>query len=412
MPTVIDGFVSKGQGRIGPVLRVALLAAPLHGVAPAELAQPVVRAAREELGVELVPVEPAELSGEPLPALLMLTGGTERAALSAAQDLPGPVLVLSHSGHNSLPAALETVAALQSQGRVARLVHLGREEHCALREFLAARDLALRLRRHHVCWIGGASPWLAASSPGAELFQRKLGLHVSELALSELRERLPTEASPTPDGEGVGIGPEERAGGARVLAALERLVQEQGFTAVSIACFGLLGEGLTACWALARLADRGVPAGCEGDLPALLALIAAHELSGRPGFLANPADIDRKRGRVVLAHCTVPLSLTSAHRLRTHFESGLGLAVEGDVQPGAYTLARFGGAELEQGFFVEGSVLSERVGRDDLCRTQAIFKLPRGAAELLLRRPLGNHHVLIPGHHRRALETFHELFLA
>jgi len=61
---------------------------------------------------------------------------------------------------------------------------------------------------------------------------------------------------------------------------------------------------------------------------------------------------------------------------------------------------------------VEGNVLPECPGREELCRTQVVFKAPKGALRKLLDEPLGNHHVLIPGHHRPTLSTFHNLFLA
>ncbi|MFN3346761.1 MAG: hypothetical protein ACK42E_03000, partial [Candidatus Bipolaricaulaceae bacterium] len=144
----------------------------------------------------------------------------------------------------------------------------------------------------------------------------------------------------------------------------------------------------------------------------LLALILSWLITGRPGFLANPVEADLRRERLLLAHCTVPFSLVESFELRTHFESGLGLAVAGRISPGPYTLLRFGGKALEKAFIVEGSVLSEHPGREDLCRTQVWFKMPKGAIEKLLREPLGNHHVLLSGHHRPLLSLFHQVFLA
>ncbi len=396
----------------GHPLEVALLSAGLDGPTENRVAERVVRATRDDHGVQLIPVEPAELKATPLPALLLLTGGTEAAALSVAADIAGPLLILSHTGNNALPAAMEAVAALQAQGRRVKLVHLGRSCNERLSRLLRVRDLAVAFRRHHVGLIGDPSPWLVASDVEAGVVAAKTGLRVSKLALSEVLSRLPTCLSGLPKGEGLGVEEDGRLGGARVLAALEALIQDRSLTAITIACFALLAERLTACWALASLADRGFPAGCEGDLPALLALIAGQELSGKPGFLANPADVDPPAGRVLLAHCTVPLSLTCEHRLRTHFESGLGMAIEGQLCPGPYTLVRFGGRRLEQGLFVEGEVLSERLGRADLCRTQAVFAMPPSAAERLLVRPLGNHHVLVSGHHGEELNAFHELFLS
>ncbi len=345
-------------------------------------------------------------------AALLLTGGTEARLLELAAGTPGPVLVLTHGAHNSLPAGLEAVARLRREGRPVRLVHL--EDEVGRRELPAlarAFGLAQALSGKRVGLIGKPSPWLVASSPDPEVLQTKLGIELVELPLKEVLGRLPREAS-LAEGPGEGIGPEARTMGPRVEAALAELVAELGLDAISVACFGLLPYGLTACWALARLADQGTPAGCEGDLVGLLALIVAQELTMGPGFLANPARVDVRGERLVLAHCTVPLSLTGEFRLRTHFESGTGLAIAGELVPGPYTLVRFGGPRLEEAFIVEGTVLSERPGREDLCRTQVTFKAPRGALRKLLREPLGNHHVLIPGLHREVLAAFHSLFLA
>jgi len=390
-------------------LPVKLLASPLQTQLIGSLAEPVLAAFEEATGVVLVPTE--DLPPGPGIAALLLTGGTEARLLELAADTPGPVLVLTHGAHNSLPAGLEAVARLRQEGRPVRLVHLGDEG--AQRELPAlarAFGLAQALRGKRVGLVGKPSPWLVASSPDPEVLWTKLGVEVVELPLEEVLGRLPQEA-PAAEGEGEGIGPEARAMGPRVEAALSELVAELELDAVSVACFDLLPHSLTACWALAHLADRGIPGGCEGDLTGLLTLMLSQELTGGPGFLANPVEVDVRGERLVLAHCTVPLSLTSRFRLRTHFESGIGLAIAGEFLPGPYTLVRFGGPRLEEAFVVEGTVLPERPGREDLCRTQVVFKAPRGALRKLLQEPLGNHHALVPGLHRRVLSLFHSLFL-
>ena len=392
-------------------LPVIILASPLHKDALAGVAPPLVERVRERHGVRLDPA-PALVSSR-LAVLLLLTGGTEQQAIELADRSLGPAVILCHSAHNSLPAAMETTAALQARGRRTRLVYLdGPFAADELRVIAGAAALADAFARQRIGLIGQPSPWLVASSPPPAAVERLLGLTLERIELGEVLSRVPEDASELPPGELKAVGESERRMGGRVRAALSRLTEDRRLTALSIACFGLLPHGMTACWALADLAGRGIPAGCEGDLPSLLALIAAQELTGGPGFLANPAHIDAKAGRVLLAHCTAPLPLLSSYKLRTHFESGLGLAVEGTLKPGLYTLVRFGGTRLEQAFFVEGAVLSERVDREDLCRTQVVFHMPGGAAARMLERPLGNHHVLIPGRHRAVLQGYHELFLA
>lgn len=390
-------------------LPALLLASDLHGDRQ-RLFDPVGEAFRAWGQVEIVPTGRSAIAAEPAHVLLVLTGGTEREALAFAEHACGPIVLLSHPGHNSLPAALEIAARLQQDRRPVRLVHLGTDPRY-LRILGRAIVLARSLAGQRVGLIGEPSSWLVASSPDPQLVHAKLGLSVVRYPLEAVLSRLPAEVQIV-QGEGRDIGDDERRMAARVHAALARLVEDEQLSALSIACFGLLPHRMTACWAVACLSDSGVPGGCEGDLPALLALMIAQELTGGPGFLANPADVDLKQATLTLAHCTVPLALTRSHTLRTHFESGLGLAIAGMVTPGPYTLVRFGGARLERGFFVEGTVLPDAVGRDDLCRTQLRFRMARGALERLLSDPLGNHHVLIPGHHRAVLDAFCGLFLA
>ncbi len=392
-----------------PDLPVLVLSSPLRGHTDLLLDQ-VISEFAQKSGVELRPESAEKVKGEPLPALLHLTGGTEHLALAVAVGTAAPLLLLAHRSHNSLPAALETLARLQEDGRKAWLVLSDSAEELHL--FAQAADLARRLRGKRVGLLGGVSPWLVASSPDPDVLRTRLGLEFVEVPLSLLNEGIPPPAGSLPGGIGVGVGEKERTMASRVYAGLKALAEELKLSALSVACFSLLSEERTACWALARLSDEGIPGGCEGDLPGLLALWLSRLLTGQPGFLANPAEVDLKGERVLLAHCTVPLSLVESFELRTHFESGIGLAVAGRLRPGPYTLMRFGGKELEKAFIVEGSVLPEHPGREDLCRTQVWFKMPKGAIQKLLREPLGNHHVLIPGHHRLVLSLFHQIFLA
>ncbi|MCS7240501.1 MAG: hypothetical protein NZ651_04575 [Candidatus Bipolaricaulota bacterium] len=345
-----------------------------------------------------------------MPTLLHLTGGTEHLALEFSTHANSPLLLLAHNSHNSLPAALETLARLRSDGRRAWLVT---EENAAnLSLFAHVVRIARELRGKKLGLIGDFSPWLVASSPDPSVLRTKLGVDVVPIPLEELRKRIPKRPDVLPEGKGTGVGEEERGMAGRIYAALRRIVAEEKLAAFSLACFALICEGFTACWALARLADEGIPSGCEGDLPGLLALWVSQILTGKPGFLANPVETDQKRERVLLAHCTVPFSLTDDFSLCTHFESGIGLAVAGRVKPGPYTLVRFGGKALEKAFIVEGNVLPEHPGREDLCRTQVWLKMPKGAIRKLLEEPLGNHHVLIPGHHHQILRLFHTVFLS
>ncbi|HAZ30002.1 TPA: hypothetical protein DCY65_00295, partial [Candidatus Acetothermia bacterium] len=110
---------------------VKLPVLPLASGLPGHLApllEQVVAAFRERTKVEIVPGAGDAVAAEAAHALLVLSGGTEGEALAFAERTRGPIVLLSHPGHNSLPAALEIAARLRQDGRPVRLAHLGTEQ--------------------------------------------------------------------------------------------------------------------------------------------------------------------------------------------------------------------------------------------------------------------------------------------
>jgi L-fucose isomerase-like protein len=195
------------------------------------------------------------------------------------------------------------------------------------------------------------------------------------------------------------------AGALALYRALRGLVDRHRLDAVTVRCFDLLGPvSNTGCLALSLLNDEGVTAACEGDLPALLTMMVLARLTGRPVFMANPSDLDEAAGTVTFAHCSVPLGLVGAFRLRSHFESGVGVGLEGRFEPGVVTVARIGGRDLRQAEVFRGQVQASGPGRrEDLCRTQVTLAVGRAVVRRLLEAPLGNHHLIVPGDHAEAV---------
>jgi L-fucose isomerase-like protein len=369
-----------------PALTWQALASPLHD---AEVVAALTQPWRSMLASCGACELPSECSEHPL-ALLLLTGGTEALALRIHQRRPSQaLLLLAHGAHNSLPAALETLAALRQNGAPALLVLLDGpgDPAEALRWGLHAVHTQRSMLGARLGLLGGASSWLIASRPSPELVLDRWGPLVIDVPMAALLDGL----VPGADADAVH----------RALAAV---VAKHRLDAVSVRCFDLLGErGTTACLAMARLGQAGVPAGCEGDLPSAVALLWVHKLLGSVPWMANPARLE-SRG-LWLAHCTVPLHLVSDYRLDTHFESGLGVGVAGRFEPGPVTLLRIGGAQLEQLWTVDCALL-EAGSAADQCRTQALVSLEPRQLEQLLERPLGNHLVLVPGHHASELERW------
>ena len=199
---------------------------------------------------------------------------------------------------------------------------------------------------------------------------------------------------------------------AGVAGALDDVVEAGGVDAISVRCFDLLRDpGTSGCLALAELNDDGIVAGCEGDLPSTLGMLWARHLLGRASWMANPSRLDRRRNELVLAHCTVAPSLTEGYSLSTHFESGIGVGISGRFAEQPVTLLRIGGRDLDQCWIAEGEII-EQGDEPDLCRTQVTVALSDGSVDDLLERPLGNHLVMVGGHHAARLRRWWQLAIA
>ena len=81
------------------------------------------------------------------------------------------------------------------------------------------------------------------------------------------------------------------------------------------------------------------------------------------------------------------------------------------IPAGPVTLVRIGGARMEQ-LRVLDAHLARNTDHPDLCRTQVEIEVGRDALLDLLARPLGNHMVMVPGHHAAALGRWHAAMIA
>ncbi len=394
----------------------------------------------DELITDYIPVL-NELGGErstrasldhPKPLLLfVVSGGTEQQILelggARTKAAPSePILLLAHPGSNSLPASLEVLARLQQEGKRGRIFYLqGPEDRSGLqqiKEGLQDVEVQRALQATRLGLIGKPSDWLVASSPDPTLVQQAWGPKVVPIALDELiatfqgisKKRVEADLESI-IAQADEVREPDRAqleDVARVYYAIRELIERYKLDALTVRCFDLVMRlRTTGCTALAGLIDEGVIAGCEGDLVSTLGMLWVHKLLGQVPWMANPSRLDEERNTLWLAHCTVPISLVRGYRLRSHFESGLGVGIQGEFSAGPVTLLRLGGKALDQLWLAEGEIV--RAGyAENLCRTQVEIRLTRhGSVSDLLRKPLGNHLVLVRGHHANRLLSWWQMIV-
>ena len=358
-------------------------------------------------------------SGDRLAAVLVLTGGVERDVLKAIAQLPPPALLIAHPAHNSLPAALEILARVRQDGGEGRILFGSPERIAAgLEQELVIAKAWEALRFSRVGLIGEPSDWLIASDVDRAFLKGRLSVELVPIEMSELLTRIREASAPRKDVSRFKRGArstDERAetsvsDSVAVYQGLRSLIDAHRLSACSVRCFDLIEElKQTGCYALSRLNDERVPAGCEGDLQSLFTLYVAFLLSGKAAFMGNVASVDPAHRTLGMAHCSCPLSMAAQYSIATHFESDLGVAIAGTIPTGPCTVFRLGGERLDRLFVREGAIEKATV-RDDLCRTQVQVAVD-GTVDDLLEAPLGNHHVLVEGHHRRTIERFFERYL-
>jgi L-fucose isomerase-like protein len=374
-----------------------------------------------------------EQLADPAPLVYFLvTGGTESEVLRLRRERSKstsdePVFLLAHPGHNSLPASLEVLARLRQDGTPGRIFFLPESDSTeGYRQVAdAVHDLGVRraLQEARIGCVGRPSDWLVASTPAPDLVRTVWGPEVVPIDLRAVEQRMQAVSQeavassvrslfdPVADSkEPTRVDLEEAV---RVYLGLKEVVENCKLQALTVRCFDLvLDMQTTGCFALAQLNDEGIIAGCEGDLVSTVGLLWAHELVGGIPWMANPARVDESRNTLWLAHCTVPRTIVEDYRLRSHFESGLGVGIQGGLPAGPVTLLRIGGRRMDHLWLAEGEII-QACYAENLCRTQAEIRL-RGDCDVrdLLCAPLGNHLVMVSGHHMTRLQTWHETMVA
>ncbi|MCW8848817.1 MAG: hypothetical protein OQJ81_02465 [Melioribacteraceae bacterium] len=366
--------------------------------------------------------EENNLAKEPL-LYLVVTGGTEQLILDIKAKRNEnfsneSVFLIAHPTHNSLPASLETLARLQQDGVEGQIFYLnGHEDKQGLNKIIEAINSIQKpkkLENTKIGLVGEPSDWLVASSPSPELVKETWGPEIIKININEVMESINSikkaEAesmlsSFTKEANKI-IEPTnaDLENNVKVYLALKALIKKHNLNAITIRCFDLvLDIKTTGCFGLAQLNDEGYIAGCEGDLVSTLGMLWIYKKLNQIPWMANPAQINVEMNTLWLAHCTVPRSLVKNYDLRSHFESGIGVGIKGEFQNGPVTLMRLGGKRIDKIWLAEGEII-QTGNSEHLCRTQIEIKLTDGNVKDLLSSPLGNHIILVNGHHATELK--------
>ena len=325
--------------------------------------------------------------------IAVLSGGTEAQFIDLLKakkiDLKRPVYLLVSEFSNSLPAALEILSFIRQRNGIAKIMQHPTDtvfpddsETDSLTRTPLEKVLK-NTKKQRLGVVGKSSDWLIASQVDYKTVLAKMNCELIDIPFEELSS--------------LGVVDPGMPGAEAIYARLKEIIAKHKLDGITLRCFDLFNSCRnTGCIAISKLNDEGIPAACEGDIPVLLTLLACKNLTGEPGFMGNPARI-QSDGQILLAKCTIALKMTEKHEYTTHFESGIGVAIHGEVAPGEYTLVKLS-PNMDHLLAVNVTVTGCQF-EQNLCRTQIWIQSTPIVSQYLLTAPLSNHHVLIKGHH-------------
>lgn len=339
------------------------------------------------------------------------TGGTEgifRRILPELQTKSSrPFYLLTSGKSNSLAASMEILSYLQQHGIKGEIIH-GSTDYIAQRINVLERiETALKqLHGTRLGIIGEPSDWLISSHADKTQVKEQLGIELVDIPMQALLEVIEKKDEGAMDASSERVEIQQALPGAqRIYEALKDIIVDYRLNGFTLRCFDLLtAVKNTGCLALAKLNAEGYVAGCEGDVPAMLSMMIVRSLLGISGFQANPSSINPETGEMVFAHCTIPLDMVEKYEYDTHFESGIGVGIRGFMKEGPVTIFKVSG-DLSRHFVAEGHLVNNQ-SKPDLCRTQQVIKLcDKSQTGYFLKNPIGNHHIIVPGHHKELIEN-------
>ena len=347
------------------------------------------------------------------------TGGTEAIFKEVFAGHEGARVRLLTSGQsNSLAASMEILSWLRLQGLDGEIIHGTVEEVASeLLRYYPRRprevsslihpfaDLGiLSGKRYGV--VGRPSDWLISSAVDYAQVREDLGAELIDIPIEELVELVKAGKGQGSRAVQLKLLNEPRYGkpitGAvfdaslAIYRALRQIISTYRLDGLTLRCFDLLTAlGNTGCLSLAMLNAEGFVATCEGDIPAMLSMAIVRQRYGKSGFQVNLSRISG--GCFLFAHCTVPLDMVTDYCYDTHFESGIGVAIHGELPIGSARIFKLS-ADLRSCIDEEVELYANGY-EDNLCRTQVLVS-PSGHSvkelkRYFLRSPLGNHHILI-----------------
>ena len=326
------------------------------------------------------------------------SGGSEEVFLKISDKIKSPFILLSSGKNNSLPACMEIKSFASNQKKEGIIVTGEQNETIeAIKHFSRVFKAKQEISGSRLGVIGKPSDWLIYSKVDYAEVEKKFSISLIDVPMDEFKAEIDKKTyghvRHLSELQAKWKKKEVLEGALHIYGALKRLITRYQLDGLTVRCFDLLSTYKnTACLALALLNEEGYTATCEGDVPSMLTMFFLNKLHEDSSFQANPSTIHFDNRNVLFAHCTVPFDMVENYTLDTHFESGLGIGIKGELSLGQCTIYKLG-ADLKEYVAIDGTIKSNENFKE-YCRTQVMIELPPRSIMEFMSTNVGNHMII------------------
>ncbi|MCL5066244.1 MAG: hypothetical protein M1600_14435 [Firmicutes bacterium] len=306
---------------------------------------------------------------------------------------------------NSLCGGLLTNFALQQQGRSVPMLYGNPKDEdlrSRLRALLMVEKTCIALRSSTIGVVGKHPPGYFSCDYDGQALRRQLGVQVTQISLEEAfaAAEQATVAALDPGYEAVaGLAGWKTVEGSQVEQSLKaeyglrQLIANHHLTSLTVECWPqyMTEFGGAVCWAMSRLIDDQVMAGCEADVHGTLSMLICRELGGMSPFFGDLVH-QVSDDRLVFWHCgAAPLSLAGeSPRASVHPNRKVGLTLDFALMGGpatvvrlhqdgtGYSLMAISGEAVDDDLYFSGNTATVRTDRP---AAQVLADLVRDGAE-------------------------------
>lgn len=343
---------------------------------------------------------------ENLLLILVQSGGSENFFKeNIFNKVSGPYYLLTYGSNNSFAASLEILTFIRQNNEKGEIFH-GDVSYISKRIEEIIEENSKENKPSRLGVFGIPSDWLIGSLVNYKKVKNIFNIDLIDINEDEI---ISTFNKYKDDKESLNenFDKDELIKLNNIYKTFNELIAKYELSGYTIRCFDLLKLfNMSPCLALSYHNKDDIIASCEGDIPSMITAYLIFKKLHKHAFQANPQVVNTKENILELAHCTLPLDMCENYHLTTHFESSKGIGIHGDLHLGDCTIVKI--SPLLDTFYVEEGLILNNEERCDRCRTQIKVKL--NDVVYFLKNPLGNHHLVVYGHHKQELSEYFKSF--